>query len=102
MELYEESTRGIRVLAIKGRIDSTTAPDLERTMIRGVTGKQNRLVLDLSRTDYVSSAGLRVLLAIRKQLDQARGKFVLHGLNGRVREVFEISGFVSSFSIGAD
>jgi anti-anti-sigma factor len=102
MELHEEHTRGVVILAVKGRIDSTTAAALERTLLDRATAQQKRWVLDLSQTDYVSSAGLRVLLALKKRLDEASGRLILHGLNARVREVFDISGFAALFRIGGD
>jgi anti-anti-sigma factor len=102
MEVHEKHAGRVAIIAIKGRIDHTTAADLERKLLRATTAKQKRIVLDLSGTDYVSSAGLRVLAAVNKRLEDASGELILHGLNARVSEVFEISGFASRFSIGRD
>lgn len=93
MEVREESVGLVTVLGVKGRIDSTTAPALGQALAGTLAAAKTRLVLDLYGTEYVSSAGLKVLLVAAKKVDQAQGKLVLCGLNDRVREVFEISGF---------
>lgn len=99
MEVRELSTDGVAVLEVKGRVDSTSAPVLGDKLTRAFASPQQRVVVDLSGADYVSSAGLRVLLRAAKQADQTKGKLVLHGLNSRVEEVFEISGFADIFTI---
>ncbi|MNL88983.1 putative anti-sigma factor antagonist BtrV [compost metagenome] len=60
-----------------------------------------RLVFDLSSLDYISSAGLRVILLAGKRLRASKGKLVLVGLQTMVREVFDMSGFLSLFAITA-
>lgn len=99
MEVREESVGVVTVMGVKGRIDSTTAPRLGQALAGTLAAAKNRLVLDLHATEYLSSAGLRVLLLAAKQVDQAQGKLVLCGLNDRVRDVFQISGFDSILTV---
>ncbi|MEO8134615.1 MAG: STAS domain-containing protein [Betaproteobacteria bacterium] len=101
MELKPESVGGVAVVAIVGRVDSTTAPDLARALESPVSGPAPRLILDLTATEYVSSAGLRVLLRTAKLIEAAGGKFALHSVNDRVREVLDISGFLAILTVCA-
>ena len=68
---------------------------LEECLARGVRG----IVLDMSRLDYVSSAGLRCLFNLVTQVNNLKGKLVLCGMEPEVRQVFDVSGFTSFFSI---
>ena len=68
----------------------------------GVTPAGTRVILDLSGLEYISSAGLRVLLIVAKKVQQAQGKVALCGLTPNVREIFAISGFDAIFSIQPD
>ena len=78
-------------VALEGRLDTTTAPKLEeelRSSVDGIT----RLVFDVEKLEYVSSAGLRVLLAMQKLMNQ-QGEMMLQNVNEAVMEVFEVTGF---------
>ena len=75
-------------VALEGRLDTTTAPKLEEELRDGIT----RLVFDVEKLEYISSAGLRVLLAMQKLMIQ-QGEMVLQIVNEAVMEVFEVSGF---------
>ena len=63
---------------------------------------QDWLVLDLTGTQYLSSAGLRILLLTAKQIERASGRFVLHGVCDRVRDVLDLSGFLSELKVCSD
>lgn len=79
------------MVALEGRLDTTTAPKLEeelRSSVDGIT----RLVFDVEELEYISSAGLRVLLAMQKLMNQ-QGEMVLQNVNEAVMEVFEVTGF---------
>ena len=78
-------------VALEGRLDTTTAPKLEeelRSSVDGIT----RLVFDVEKLEYISFAGLRVLLAMQKLMNQ-QGEMVLQNVNEAVMEVFEVTGF---------
>ena len=102
MELSPRRFADAVVLAPAGRIDQSTAdafkaalaPHLERC-----ADGRDRLVIDLSGVDYISSAGLRVLMLARKQAKAQGGALVLAGLGSVVQEIFEISRFTLVFDI---
>ena len=78
-------------VASEGSVDTVTAPELEAA-IAALPATLERLILDFAAVDYVSSAGLRVLLAADQRLS-ASGALVLRNVNPDVREVFEMTGF---------
>lgn len=85
-------------LALEGRLDTITAPDLEKAL-NGLNGEMNELVFDFTSLDYISSAGLRVLLSEQKVLQKAGGKMYVKNVNDVIMEVFEITGFVDVLTI---
>jgi anti-anti-sigma factor len=87
------------IVAVSGRMDAVSAPDFEQTMAGHITAGTSRFVVDCQALEYVSSAGLRSFLSIAKALRTHNGELVIAGLREAVREVFEISGFVSIFAI---
>lgn len=101
MEISEERRNGVFVVAPKGRLDTTTSPDLEGCLLGLVERGEHRLLVDLAGIEYVSSAGLRVLLLLAKRLKVERGELVLCGLGPAVRQVFELAGFVALFRLEA-
>lgn len=88
----------IHIVAIAGSLDSTTSPEAQKSLTAVLAGAK-KVALDFSELDYISSAGLRVLLGAAKQLRASGGKLGMFGLNQSVREVFEISGFATILPI---
>lgn len=86
-------------LQLEGRLDGTTVPQVEEAFLQQLEKGARRFVFDLSRLEYVSSAGLRVMLLAAKKTRAAGGKLALHGLSESVKEVFEISGFHTIFAL---
>ena len=84
-------------IALEGRLDTTTAPELEQALKQDLEGA-TALTLDFSRLDYISSAGLRVLLSAHKALARKGGMKVTH-VNEIVNEVFEVTGFSDILTI---
>jgi len=84
-------------IALEGRLDTTTAPDLEKELKDSLDGA-NALVLDFSKLDYISSAGLRVLLSAHKTMSRKGGMKVTN-VNDIVREVFDVTGFIDILNI---
>lgn len=80
------------VLKVCGRLDTATAPQLEEEL-KGETEGRKEIVLDFSELEYISSAGLRVLLSAHKVMKKQNGKLVVQNANEEVREVFVITGF---------
>lgn len=94
MEITKTQTDELTTVTIKGRVDTNTAPELEKELV-GLFESAPKLVLDLADVDYVSSAGLRVVLMAYKSLS-ARGKqLLITHVNDDVMEVFDMTGFSS-------
>ena len=86
-------------IALEGRLDTMTAPELEAELNKEM-GSADSLVLDFSKLDYISSAGLRVLLSAHKAMCTKGGMKVTH-VNEIVQEVFEVTGFTDVLTIEA-
>ena len=100
MELREEQVGAVHVVEVRGRVDSTTAPALGASLTAALTAKA-RLVLDLRHVDYISSAGFRVLLIAAKRAEETSARLALCGLSGKVRQLFELGGFLDLVPIAA-
>jgi stage II sporulation protein AA (anti-sigma F factor antagonist) len=98
MQISTRTSNDIHIVAISGSLDSATSPDAQKSLDTVLAGAKN-VVLDFSELDYISSAGLRVLLGAAKKLRASGGKLRMFGLNQSVREVFEISGFSAILSV---
>lgn len=98
MEISETQRNDCLVVTLRGRLDSTTSPGFEQQAL-DMLARHPRLVLDFTDVDYISSAGLRVLLLIAKKTKQGGGALVLCGLRDSLREIFEISGFMAILDI---
>ena len=84
-------------VAVEGRLDTTTAPQLEEEFKNSLEGVED-LVLDFSKLDYISSAGLRVLLATRKNLPKG-GDMIIRNANQNVMDIFTMTGFDNILTI---
>ena len=82
---------------LEGRLDTITSPDLE-SEINKATPDAAKLILDLAKLDYISSAGLRVLLGAAQAMD-GKGDMIVRNLNQSVREIFDLTGFSNLFNI---
>ena len=85
------------VLALEGRLDTTTAPELEAVLKESLKGV-GALVLDMEGLVYLSSAGLRVILGAQKQMNR-QGNMVVRYVNDTIMEVFEVTGFTDILTI---
>ena len=93
MEVTTDNENGTLVARAGGRIDGTNANDFESAMQTAVSSSQGAVVLDCEGLSYISSAGLRAILRIAKEMNRRAVKFVLCSLSDPIREVFQISGF---------
>ena len=84
-------------IALEGRLDTTTSPDLEKEL-KDTLGGADQLIMDFSKLDYISSAGLRVLLSAHKVMS-AKGGMKVTNVNDIVQEVFEVTGFSDILTI---
>ena len=99
MQIVEETHGGVLVLAPIGRLDTNTSGEFEARLQRAIGAGETSLAVDLERIDYVSSAGLRVLLLVARTLRPPAGRMVLCGLNPAVRQTFDLAGFSALFAI---
>ena len=97
MKIEKNVENGKVVLAISGRLDTTTAPELEKEL-ENLLAEVKELVFDMSELEYVSSAGLRVLLKAQKTMNVQGNMKVTHA-NDSIMEVFEITGFSDILTI---
>ena len=84
-------------LALEGRLDTTTAPQLEAELKQNLTNVE-KLVLDFAALEYLSSAGLRVLLAAQKVMNK-QGEMIIRNVNETIAEIFEVTGFSDVLTI---
>ena len=84
-------------IAITGRLDTATAPQLEAELNQSLTGIE-KLVLDFSALEYISSAGLRVLLQTQKTMNK-QGEMNIRNVNETINDIFEVTGFVDILTI---
>jgi anti-anti-sigma factor len=99
MNVSEQTTDGALVLSVSGRLDSMTSESFEQLLMSRIDAGQTKLVIDFSDLSYISSAGLRVLLMAAKRLKKEAGAFALCRLGDPIREVLEISGFLSILTV---
>jgi anti-anti-sigma factor len=99
MEIQTRKEKAAVVVSVKGRMDAVTAPEFDKNMIDLISKGEKAFVVNLGELDYMSSAGLRSILALAKKLKEREGKIIFAGLRGPVEEVFKISGFSSMFKI---
>ena len=102
MEITTEHLERIVVVRITGRFYSSDAQAVEDGLTAALGRGAPHLAVDMTELDYISSAGLRVLLKLAKQIQKTKGKVVLFGLRPHVRKVFSISAFDRIFSIHVD
>ena len=101
MDITETKHDHYSVFKLNGRLDSNTAMGFEQKLFECMENGTQRMILDFQELDYISSAGLRVILKETKNLKSAEGKLVLCAMQDYVKEVFEISGFDSFLPIEA-
>jgi anti-anti-sigma factor len=101
METTEELVAGVTFLTVSGRLDSETARAFEDTLTATLDRGVRALALDLSGLEYVSSAGLRLLLLAAKRTKAEAAPFTVFGLQPQVAKVLEVSGFARILPIAA-
>ena len=97
MTINKEMKDQVLSVQVEGRLDTTTAPDLEESLRESIDDAKE-LILDLENLEYMSSAGLRVLLSAQKQMSQ-QGSMKVINVNETIREIFEVTGFDTILTI---
>ena len=99
MEIKEEKRGDVKIIGLRGRLDAETSPSVEKRLIDLIDQGERRLVFDFSELTYISSAGLRVLIGVARNLQKTNGVAALAALSDHVHEIIKIAGFTSIFSI---
>ncbi len=101
MEITIKEVDDVNVLSFEGNLDTNTAPQAHAQIDQLIDGGSHKILINFDDLNYISSAGLRVLLATAQKLQAASGNLKICGLNQTVQEVFDISGFSSILSVVA-
>lgn len=101
MEISTNKRDGGTLMTVTGRLDAVTAPEFEKECFAIIDGGVTLLVVDLGPLEYISSAGLRSILASAKKIKGTGGSMKFCGLTGMVEEVFQVSGLGSMFTMSA-
>lgn len=99
MEINQKIINNVPIISVAGRIDAATSKDLESVLNDLIEKNNTTIVIDLAGTEYISSVGLRVMLAALKKVRPKQGDVKLAALQPFVKEVFEITGFTKLFTI---
>ena len=97
MDIIKKQDQTALTIEITGRLDTTTAPQLEDVVKADLDGI-TELLLDLAGLEYISSAGLRVVLSAQKIMNK-QGKMVIRNVNETINEIFEVTGFIDILTI---
>jgi len=93
MEVIEKRHDGVIILRLVGRLDANTSAGFREQLLNTIKAGNNNIILDCERLDYISSAGLRIVLEGSKQVKLVEGKVVLCFLQSYIKEVFEVAKF---------
>lgn len=102
MNIETRELKHVSVVKVSGRVDSATAPDLEKSLQSLLDSERTRIVMDLQETEYMSSAGLRVLVAMHKAAKKNGGGLCLAQPSARVKEVLDLAGLTPVFDLYPD
>jgi len=93
LDITHSQQGAVRIIELKGRMDAVTAPLFDKAFAEAATPEALDFIIQLSGLEYISSAGLRSILMVAKQVKARNGRLILTGLTDEVREVFHLSGF---------
>ncbi|MCX6226870.1 MAG: STAS domain-containing protein [Bacteroidia bacterium] len=102
MNIQVATSEDYAIVSVEGRIDTTNASEFEKPMMEAIDGGCAKIILDCSGLNYISSSGLRVFLVVQKKMMTIKGQFRLSNLQPGIKEIFDISGFSSIFSVFPD
>ena len=97
LNITKSTENNALTIALEGRLDTTTAPELEAELKAALPGVVS-LTMDMSKLEYISSAGLRVLLSAQKIMNK-QGEMKIIGVNDVIMEIFEVTGFSDILNI---
>lgn len=100
MEMTVNTSDNLVIISLKGKLDSTTYSDFEKELNKYTNKLKFNVIVDCTELTYISSAGLRVLLAAQKQAIELVGSFVVKNVNPQIMEIFNMTGFSDFLTIG--
>ena len=92
MEIIEEVEDGIKIFRLKGRLDSNTYQGLEDELFRAISDGSKKIIVDFENLDYISSAGLRLVIKANRALLRVDGRLILCTIQNYIREIFKTTG----------
>ncbi len=98
MELAIKTVNDVAVVQLVGSLDGKTAPEVQNQVLPGTEG-QRKVILDMTKVDYVSSAGLRILLLLYRQVKGKGGKIALVGTSEEIKDIMSVTGLINFFQI---
>lgn len=98
MNIVMRTEADTAIAAVSGEIDGKTAPQVQAQLL-GVMERANRLILDMSEVTFLSSAGLRMLLLLYRQVATRKGKVALVGVPEEIRDTMTMTGFINFFTL---
>ena len=99
MDIIEKRQNEIDIFKLQGDLNSNTSPQLEEKIFAAINSGSNEMIIDFEDLDYISSAGLRVIVKTAKNLKRSEGTVVLCSMQDYVKEVFEVAGFDAFLTI---
>ena len=102
MDISVRETDGVSVMDFTGNLDTNTSPAAENEVDRLLEGGSEKILFNFMNLNYISSSGLRILLATAKKMKSSGGKMRVCSLNDTVQEVFDISGFASILDLASN
>ena len=93
MEIIQEIQGGIKIFRLMGRLDHTTSQELKDELFRAISDGSNKIIVDFENVDYISSAGLQVILEAYHRILREDGQFILCSMQKHIREVFKRTKF---------
>lgn len=102
MNITTDEKDGTSIVRLEGRLDAATSAEVERELSSLVESKKEKILLDFDKVEYLSSAGMRLLLSMSKKIKSAGGQLVLFSIHDDVMEIIRMAGFESILSIHPD
>ena len=99
MRLSVTNENGVTIVGMSGRFDSAVTSEIRERLSQLMGAGVNRMLLNLSRVEHISSAGFWALLALAREMEARRGSLALYGVSEEVKRLFDLSGFAGEFNI---
>lgn len=99
MDISEEKKENATIFSLKGRLDSATSPEVEKKILEAIAHGAKEVILDFSSLEYISSAGIRVLVHCHKEIEKLNGRILLAGVPKPIENVLYITGFLPYFEV---